>query len=227
MYVGLKMITKFVTITPQTLVRDADRLMEEQRLWMLLVIDAKGRLIGYVNKDDIRAALPSQATTLERHELNYLLSKLTVDRIMREDVTMVSPETEIEEAAEIMYRKNLAGLAVVCPDGRLVGFINRSVMLDVLVEEMGLRQGGARIAFEAEDRPGVMREMSGIISDMGVSIIAASAFFHDGRRMLVFRLKTPDPGPVAAAIAERGYALVDAETFRAKWADVCCTPGKG
>jgi len=216
MYVGLKMLTDFTTITPNTLVKDADKLMEKDRLWMLLVKDGD-KLAGFVSKEDVRKAMPSNATTLERHELNYLLSKLTVDKIMRTDLTTVPPETEIEEAADIMHSKNLHGLAVVDGDNKLLGFINRNVMLDVLVEEMGLKQGGSRIVFEVEDRSGVIHEVAGIIKDMGVSIISTSTFFHNGSRIVVFRVQTDDPTPIAKKLLDIGYTLIGPDTFKESW----------
>ena len=216
MYVGLKMLTDFVTITPETKVKEADRLLEEERLWMLLVKDGD-KLAGYVSKEDVRKALPSDATTLERHELNYILTKLTVGKIMRTDLTTVPPETEIEEAAEIMYRKNISGLAVTDVHNNLLGFINRNVMLDVLVEEMGLRQGGSRIVFEVVDRVGVIHEVSGVIHDMGISIISTGTFFHNGTRIVVFRVQAEDPTHVAKRIHELGYKLLGPESFKDTW----------
>ncbi len=217
MYVGLKMLKDFKKVTPNTPVKDADKLLKEHDLWMLLVVDEAGDLVGYVRKEDINLALPSVMTTLEKHEILYLLAKLTVSRIMRRDITSVHPEMEIEEAADIMQKKSLAGLAVVDDRGKLVGYINRSVMLDVLVEEMGLRQGGSRIVFEVEDRTGVIHEVSGIIKDMGVSIIATGTFYHHGRRMVVIRLATDDPSQVAGAIERKGYKLVSAANFEEEW----------
>jgi len=216
MYVGLKMLTDFVTITPETKVKEADRLLEKERLWMLLVKDGD-KLAGYVSKEDVRKALPSDATTLERHELNYILTKLTVGKIMRTDLTTVPPETEIEEAAEIMYRKNISGLAVTDVHNNLLGFINRNVMLDVLVEEMGLRQGGSRIVFEVVDRVGVIHEVSGVIHDMGISIISTGTFFHNGTRIVVFRVQAEDPTHVAKRIHELGYKLLGPESFKDTW----------
>jgi len=217
MYVGLKMLKDFKKVTPNTPVKDADKLLKEYDLWMLLVVDEAGELVGYVRKEDINLALPSVMTTLEKHEILYLLAKLTVGRIMRRDITSVHPEMEIEQAADIMQKKSLAGLAVVDERGKLVGYINRSVMLDVLVEEMGLRQGGSRIVFEVEDRTGVIHEVSGIIKEMGVSIIATGTFYHQGRRMVVIRLATDDPSQVAGAIERKGYKLVSAANFEEEW----------
>jgi acetoin utilization protein AcuB len=176
MYVGLKMIRNVVTVTPDDLVVDADRLMEEHRLWMLMVTE-KGKLVGFLPKEDVRSAMPSPMTSLSRHELNYLLAKLTVKQLVRKELITVRPETEIEMAADIMDRNNLAGLAVVDEKNNLVGYINRSVMLEVLVEEMGLKEGGSRIVFEVEERIGVIAEVSEIIFKLGFSIISTSHFF--------------------------------------------------
>lgn len=217
MYVGLKMLTSFTTVTPKTLVKDANKLLEQDAGLLMLLVTDGDRLVGYIRKEDIAAALPSIMTTLEKHELNYLLSKLSCEKIIRRDITTVPPAMEIEVAAKIMYDKNLAGLAVVDHHGKLVGYINRTVMLAVLIEEMGLGQGGERIAFEVADRTGVIHEVAGIIAGMGLSIISTSTFYHNGRRMVVLRVATDTPADVEAAIAARGYRIVTAETFKADW----------
>lgn len=216
MYVGLKMLKSFHTVTPKTDLIQAKKLLEQEHLWMLLVMDGE-KLVGYLRQEDLSAALPSVLTTLEKHEALYLLTKLTVDKIMRRDITSVEPELEIEAAADIMCRKNLAGLAVVDASGKLVGYINRTLMLEVLVEEMGLNQGGSRLVIEVEDRRGVLHELSGIILDHGVSIISTGTFYHHDSRMVVIRLATDDPSRIAAAIQERGYRLMTAADFMGEW----------
>ncbi len=42
MYVGLKMLRDFVKVTPDTLVKDAQKQLEDSKLWMLLVVDENG-----------------------------------------------------------------------------------------------------------------------------------------------------------------------------------------
>lgn len=217
MYVGLKMLTQFPVLSPQDLAIDADKIMEEKRLWMLLVVDAKGKLLGYVRKDDVRQALPSLATSLSKHEINYILAKLTVEKLIRKDMISIHPSTEIEVAAELMYEKDLPGLAVVNSKNKLIGYINRNVMLEVLVEEMGLKQGGSRIVFEVEDRSGVMAEVSSIIASLGFSIIATGTFFHNGKRMVVIRVQTDDPSPIVKELINRNYTLVGPEDFAEQW----------
>ena len=219
MYVGLKMKTKVVTVTPKTLLIDAQNIMEENKLWMLPVVD-KEKLVGYVSKEDVRAALPSQATMLSRHELHTALSTVTIKELINKDIATVTPETEIEYAAELMAQKELAGLAVVNASGKLVGYINRRTMLEVLVEEMGLHRGGKRFAITFRDRPGVMAEVSKIISDMGINFLSAASFYHGDNCILVFRVQTDDVTPIIEILKERKYEIVGPEHFREGFASL-------
>lgn len=216
MYVGLKMLKDFVTVTPDTLVKEADKILEDNQLWMLLVKEGDD-LVGYVTKEDVRAALPSVISSLDKHELNYLLSKLTVSEVVRKTITTIPPETEIEAAADLMFEMNLSGLAVVDEAKNLIGYINRNKMLELLVEEMGLKQGGSRIVVDVEERTGVLYEVAGIISNMKYSIISTGLFHHNNRRMVVVRVDTEDASPIVAALQERGYMVVGPEDFMSEW----------
>jgi acetoin utilization protein AcuB len=151
MYVGLKMSTNLVTVTPETLLIDANNLMEENGLWLLPVVEDE-KLIGYLQKEDVRSGLPSRATLLSRHELTTIISKVTVADFIRKDIVTVFPETEIEVAAELMVDHELPGLAVVDKSDRLVGYMSRKIMLEILVEAMGLHRSGKRFAIEFKDR---------------------------------------------------------------------------
>lgn len=217
MYVGLAMHKHVPTITSDTLIIKADRMMEENRLWILLVVE-DGKLKGYVAKEDIRAALPSGATTFSKHELNYLFSKLTVKDLVRREMPTVTPETEIEVAAKIMHDRDLAGLAVVDGDNRLKGYISRSSMLAVLVEEMGLELGGSRIAIEVEERKGVMAELSRLFLDLGVNILSTSTFYRDNKRLIVFRVRADDMDAVVRVITDKGYRIAGPDYFAHEWA---------
>ncbi|XPV76765.1 MAG: CBS domain-containing protein [Desulfovibrio sp.] len=218
MYVGLKMLTDFVTITPDTLVRDADKLMDESKLWMLLVMDGD-KLLGFVRKEDLRAALPSAMTSLDRNECTYLLSKLTIADIYHKNMTTISPDTEIEAAADLMYSMNLAGLAVVSKAGKLLGYINRSIMLEVLAEEMGHGEGGSRLTIPVEDRQGVIYEITGIIANLKKNIISTATFTHDKQKMVVVRVATEDTSAIEEVLKERGYKLLGPEAFQNMWED--------
>lgn len=216
MYVGLKMIRDVVSVMKDTLITEANRLMEENHLWMLPVVE-DDKLIGTIHKEDVHKALPSPATMLSKHELPDAVSHIFVSDFLREEVITITPEMEIESAAEIMAKHDLPGLPVVNSSGELVGYINRSVMLDVLVEELGLHRGGSRFAIEFKDRPGVMAEVSNMIADMGLNFVSAASFLHQDKYVLVFRIQTDDLTPVFEELKKRDYQIVGPEQFSAEW----------
>lgn len=217
MFVGFKMLQDFATVTPQTLVKDAQKKLEDEKLWMLLVVDESGDLVGYVPKEDIAGALSGMVKAMEKHGKAVFMDKLTVEDIQRRDIKKISPEAEVEAAADMMHEMNLAGLAVVDGDGKILGYVNRDAMLDVLVEEMGFREGGCRITVDVEDKTGVLYEAAGVVANMKLSIISSSTFFMGERRLIVLRVATEDVAPVEAALRARGFKLVDPDDFKGQW----------
>ena len=58
------------------------KLMQEHGIKRIPIVDDEMRLIGIVSDRDIKEASPSKATTLDVHELSYLLSELKLKDIM-------------------------------------------------------------------------------------------------------------------------------------------------
>ncbi len=83
---------------------------------------------------DLRGAQPSEATSLNVWEINYLLAQLQVDRVASRPVVTVSPETTIVETAKLMLEHRIAGLPVV-ENGELVGIITESDIFRMVVEQ--------------------------------------------------------------------------------------------
>ncbi len=120
-----------VTISPQTSLADAHRLMKQKKVRRLPVVE-DGKLVGIVALSDILEAEPSQATTLSIYELNYLLAELKVEKIMKRPVITVTPDTTIREAANLMLTHKIGGLPVM-EGGRLVGIITESDIFRMIV----------------------------------------------------------------------------------------------
>jgi CBS domain-containing protein len=107
--------------------------MKDKRIRRLPIVDARGRLLGIVTRGDIRGAEPSEATSLSIFEIHYLLSRLTLERIMTKDPVTVNPDTTIGAAAQIMLQKKVAGLPVM-DDGRVIGIITESDIFRMVVK---------------------------------------------------------------------------------------------
>ena len=113
-----------ITITQQTTLPEAHRLMREHKIRRLPVVN-KGKLVGIVTLGDIREARPSDATTLSVYELNYLLDQVTAKEFMTHDPITISLNATIGEAARLMVEHKIGGLPVV-EDDELVGIITET-----------------------------------------------------------------------------------------------------
>ena len=105
------------SVKTTTSIMKAAKLMKENGYGRLPVVDDDGRLLGIITDRDVKEASPSKATTLDMHELYYLLSEIKVGDIMTKTVISVSPDDTVEKAAVLMLRHNVGGMPVVDAQG--------------------------------------------------------------------------------------------------------------
>jgi CBS domain-containing protein len=122
------------TITPDVTLPEAHRLMTDQKIRRLPVVD-HGRLVGIVTRGDIRGAEPSGATSLSIWEVNYLLARLKIAEIMTRNPVTISADETIGQAARLMLDKKISGLPVLDREQRLVGIITESDIFRLVVQE--------------------------------------------------------------------------------------------
>lgn len=175
MLVGERMTSPALTIGPEMGVQDALALMHRDHVRRFPVIDSRGNLIGIISEKDLLDATPSDATTLSIWEVNYLLSKLTVEKIMTKDVITITKDTPLEEAARIMADKKIGGLPVV--EGRkVVGIVTETDIFKLFTEILGARVHGIRLTVQVLDEPGGLHKLTGAISGTGANIISLTTF---------------------------------------------------
>ena len=116
-----------ITVTPDTSMLKASKLMKDHNIRRLPVLDGK-HVVGIVSDRDIRAASPSKATTLDMHELYYLLSEVKVKDIMTSDPVTVYDTDAVDAAALLMENKGIGGLVRV---GQFPSAAGEIVVLDV------------------------------------------------------------------------------------------------
>jgi CBS domain-containing protein len=114
-----------LTITPETTLPEAHRIMTENRIRRLPVLE-EGRLVGIVTLGDVREAEPSAATSLSIWELNYLLSRLSIAEIMTPAPLTIRADATVREAAQLMLSSKVSGLPVLDDDGAVIGIITES-----------------------------------------------------------------------------------------------------
>ncbi|MCL4869164.1 MAG: CBS domain-containing protein [Anaerolineae bacterium] len=128
------MTSDVITVTPDSTLPEADRLIVDNMIRRLPVVQ-NGKLVGICTYGDIREARPSPATSLSIWELNYLLSQLTIGELMTPNPITIKPEDTISEAARMMLKNSISGLPVVNAQGQLVGIITESDIFRMVVQQ--------------------------------------------------------------------------------------------
>ena len=116
--------------------QEAMNRLKENNISMLPVMK-KGSLVGVVTDRDLKRASPSDANTLEVHELLFLISKIKVKEIMTENPVTLPFDFTVEEAAEILLEKKISGAPVVDGKGNVIGAITKGDLFRVLIALTG------------------------------------------------------------------------------------------
>jgi len=122
-----------VTIKSSAPLEDAIRLLVKHNIRELPVVE-HGKLIGIVTDRDIRQVSPSYPVFRDEEEIRDRLRQLTVSCAMSLDPVVVSPATDLTEAASLMIQYRIGSLPVV-DGGRLVGIISVTDLLKLFVEQ--------------------------------------------------------------------------------------------
>ena len=175
MLVGERMSHPVLSVPPEIPVQDALQRMRKERVTRYPVINKKGKLVGIVSEDDLLNASPSDATSLSVWEVNYLLSKITVERVMTKEVIVVNENIPLEEAARIMVDHRIGGMPVVRGEA-VVGMITQTDLFQVFLEMLGARDSGVRLTAIVKEEQGMLHRLTKAIDEAGGNIIALSTF---------------------------------------------------
>jgi acetoin utilization protein AcuB len=204
-----------ITVESETLVLDAQKIMGENNIRRLPVVD-KGKLKGIITKHDLLEASPSPATSLSIHELNYLLSKMKVKEIMKKDPVTLTPDTPFEEALRIGQEKKIGAFPVV-ENGKVVGIATESDIVRFLTRALGIREEGSRVTIEGLG--GKLTELEKIVSitSQHQTIVLSMISLPRPEKkdwMIVLRLKTSNPDPIVKDFKKAGFNVTYASWFR-------------
>lgn len=137
------MCQSVVTVTPETAITDAVRIMLDRRISGLPVIDDAGAPVGMVTEGDLLRRVElgtdrrfpgwrSWLVSSGREALEYARSHARrVSEIMTAPVTSVSLDTELTEIVALMESRRIKRIPVL-EDGRVVGIVTRADLLRAL-----------------------------------------------------------------------------------------------
>jgi len=100
-----------LTVDPTSSIGEAAEKMIEAGVGAVVVMEDMARIVGIVTERDLMRAVAQRARAAEAR----------VRQWMTESVVTIEPDTEIKDAARMMFQKNFRHLPVVNKDGRLMG----------------------------------------------------------------------------------------------------------
>lgn len=143
------MTTDVISVTPQTEIVHAAKLLLEKRINGVPVVDEKGTLVGILCESDLiiqqkKFPVPSLFTLLDgfvpltsmkrlEAEVQKMSAVIVADAMTPKPLT-VTPETTVEEVATIMVGRKFHTLPVV-DEGRLVGIVGKDDILKTLLPD--------------------------------------------------------------------------------------------
>jgi CBS-domain-containing membrane protein len=137
------MTPKPVTVSPDTSIMEAIRLMLERKFSGLPVIDTNGSLVGIVTEGDLLRRSETGTQRKRAGWIEFLMgqgrlaseyvhaSGRKVREVMSPDVQTVTEDAPLDEIVQLMERHRIKRLPVV-RDGLLVGIVSRANLLQAL-----------------------------------------------------------------------------------------------
>jgi acetoin utilization protein AcuB len=187
-----------VTVKKDDSFRYALKLIRKEGIRHLPVLDGK-RLVGIITDRDLRQSAPSPATTLEVHELNYLLERLKIEAIMTKKVITVSPDSSLLAAAKLLLAHKIGCLPVVEQE-ELVGIITEGDLLRAIVEMQERVEGTPTTELAIEDRPGAVEAVTTAVGTGPATVMSGTAV-RQGERRPVLLIRAP--AAIAADLRRR------------------------
>ncbi len=212
MFVSARMAKNVVTASPGTSLREARKLMLENKIRHLPVVNGYGLLVGIVSDRDMRSAMPS--SLLGREEYEKALERVldyTVDDIMTEDPLTISIYYTIQDTLLVMRQKRVGALPVIDENGYLKGILSTRDLLSSFVNVMGIGEPGTLLCILANEERGQMKKIIDIVTDEKISLgsVLVSRTWDVNKKAIFPYLLTNNVANVKRRLLEAGFQLFD------------------
>ncbi len=157
-----------ISIDPDSTVLQAARLMLQHHISGLPVIDKNGELVGVLSEGDFLRRRETKTERKRSRWLEFLMGPgriaaeyshshgSKVSEVMTTDVQSVEQDSALEDIVEVMERKRIKRVPVLC-GGQVVGIITRSNLMRAMVSLARSAQPASKDA--AEIRAKLLAEM--------------------------------------------------------------------
>lgn len=197
MIVGNRMTKEPITVEPDDLLIRAAHKMQTGGFRRLPVV-SDGKLVGILTERDLR-------------EHRGHLEHTKINGVMTENPLTVNAATTLEEAAQILLERQIGGLPVVAADGRLIGIITASDILNAFLDVMGASHGGStRIDLILEGEEHGLVEATRIVAREGGEVLGVGTYRERvGEDPVCYlRLISGTPEKIASSLRSSGFNVL-------------------
>lgn len=128
------MTKEVVCVREYAEIKEAARLLSENRISRMPVIDNEGKVIGVISEADILVSSGIKRESKISEILRYLSGEIVVSEkrgekvgeIMTSPAITIKPEEDIRDAVRIMEKKGIKWLPVIDREGKIIGVISRA-----------------------------------------------------------------------------------------------------
>ena len=175
-----------ISIDPDATVLQAARLMLQHHISGLPVIDKDGKLVGVLSEGDFLRRRETKTERRRSRWLEFLMGPgriaseychshgSKVSEVMTTDVQTVDELASLEDIVELMERRRIKRVPVVC-GGQLVGIVTRSNLMHAMVSLARVAQPVAKD--DAAIRERLLAEMQ---KERWAPVATANVVVHDG-----------------------------------------------
>ena len=178
MHVRYWMNKDVITVEEDLSLMKASQLLKQRSIKHLPVMK-EGRLAGIVSDRDLKEAQPSKATSLDIHELCYLLDRVKIKNLMSTRLHTINPEEVVEKAAAVMLENDISALPVVNKKGELEGIVTKGDLFRAMIALSGIKQAQLQFGAQIKDRPGAVKEVTDSIRVHGGRVISIATHHED------------------------------------------------
>lgn len=208
MYVKNRMTKNPICIDINSKISEVVDIMNERELHRIPVVSGR-KLVGLVTEGMISKKGATKATSLSIYELNYLLSKTSVDAIMVRDVITIHEDRFLEDAALMMYKHDIGCLPVVNDDNEVVGILTSNDVLSSFLDILGYLESGSRVCIEVKDELGTIGNLSEVFVRNNCNITHLGVYSqHNGYADMIIRIDTFQTDALEKDLEEHGYKVL-------------------
>ncbi|MEW5724860.1 MAG: CBS domain-containing protein [Thermodesulfobacteriota bacterium] len=201
-----------ITIASDTSVVEAQRLVSENDLRILCVVD-EGRLRGVLTRKNLNEAAQCVARTQNIHEVEYFVNRLKVKDLMNRMVKTVDAKDTVERVM-LRGRRESVSTFPVMKEGKLVGLVSELEIFNSMIEVLGAEEHLQGLSLEpVEIEPGLLGRIAALSEGAGARLEALFTTRVEGttKKKIILRFETDDLDRVKASLERAGYKVFEAE----------------